>query len=139
MSRGGVVPALGWFFLLFAALTPVQGTGPRAPGEPKAAPTAIVLGLDGRARFTMLTEAMIRLEYSETREFEDRQTMVFWNRNLPVPRYSIRRGNNGQVDLRNAPGQRSYLLLYIVSYHIIQPMYYMMSYLYMMAGYDERS
>lgn len=39
----------------------------------------------GNARFTVLTPAMIRMEWSPTGEFEDRASFTFVNRRLPVP------------------------------------------------------
>src|SRR5258708_19738727 len=42
----------------------------------------------GRARFTMLTERLVRLEWSPERYFEDRGTFAFPNRNAQVPTFS---------------------------------------------------
>jgi alpha-glucosidase (family GH31 glycosyl hydrolase) len=39
------------------------------------------------ARFTLLTDRLIRLEYSKTVQFEDRPSQAFWHRDQPVPRY----------------------------------------------------
>ena len=44
---------------------------------------AIVTGPN--VRFTVLTPQLIRLEYSATNQFEDRPTLTFWHRQLPVP------------------------------------------------------
>jgi hypothetical protein len=48
-----------------------------------ADPQAIVNGPN--VRFTVLTPKLIRLEYSSTNQFEDRPTLTFWHRILPVP------------------------------------------------------
>jgi alpha-glucosidase (family GH31 glycosyl hydrolase)/putative sterol carrier protein len=40
-----------------------------------------------RARFTVLTSRLLRLEYSPTGEFEDRPSQAFWFRRQPVPEY----------------------------------------------------
>lgn len=40
-------------------------------------------------RFTVLTERLIRLEYSEIGQFEDRATQTVINRDFPVPKYRI--------------------------------------------------
>lgn len=42
----------------------------------------------GSARFTVLTPQLIRYEYSTTGLFEDRATLTFVNRDLPVPSFS---------------------------------------------------
>jgi len=47
----------------------------RFRGDPVANPESVVV--IGRARFTMLTPRLIRLEWSETGEFEDRDTYAF--------------------------------------------------------------
>ena len=46
------------------------------------------------ARFTVLTPRVIRMEWSPTGQFEDHATLVFVNRNLPVPEFqkSTKRG-----------------------------------------------
>lgn len=51
-----------------------------------ADPAAVVTV--GRARFTVLTPELIRMEYSPAGRFEDRASYVFVNRRLPVPRYT---------------------------------------------------
>jgi alpha-glucosidase (family GH31 glycosyl hydrolase) len=61
------------FFLCVAAASLLPPTG-----EPKAPAWAQVVV--GRARFTVLTDALVRLEYNNA---EDRATMVVWNRALP--------------------------------------------------------
>ena len=45
----------------------------------------------GNARFTVLTPEMIRIEYSERGQFEDRATFAIVNRRLPVPRFKQER------------------------------------------------
>ena len=55
--------------------------------SPKAKDEAIVL-VDN-CRFTVLTEQLIRVEYSESGEFEDRATQTVINRNFDVPEYTV--------------------------------------------------
>lgn len=55
--------------------------------SPKAAPAAEVVA--GNARFTVLTPQMIRMEWSEDGVFEDRATLTFVNRRLPVPSFKV--------------------------------------------------
>ncbi len=59
-----------------------------AQGENSAAnPKAVVV--DGSARFTILTPQLIRMEWSESGKFEDRASLVFINRRLPVPDFKV--------------------------------------------------
>jgi len=39
------------------------------------------------ARFTVLTDRLIRLEYSQEHRFEDRPSQAFWHREQPVPNF----------------------------------------------------
>lgn len=43
--------------------------------------------ISGNARFTVLTDGVIRMEWTEDGIFEDHASLVFVNRNLPVPKY----------------------------------------------------
>ncbi|NQV14699.1 DUF5110 domain-containing protein [bacterium] len=53
--------------------------------DPVANPKAIVISEN--ARFTILTPRVIRMEWSEDGKFEDHASLVFVNRNLPVPKF----------------------------------------------------
>ena len=55
--------------------------------DPAADPAAVVTA--GRARFTVLASALLRLEWSPTGVFEDRPSLAFLNRRLPVPRFQV--------------------------------------------------
>ena len=70
--------------VLFAVSAAQAGAQSTAP-SPLANPAAVVTC--GGARFTVLTPEMIRIEYSETAQFEDRATFTIVNRNLDVPSY----------------------------------------------------
>ena len=70
--------------VLFAVSAAQAGAQSTAP-SPLANPAAVVTC--GSARFTVLTPEMIRIEYSETAQFEDRATFTIVNRNLDVPSY----------------------------------------------------
>ena len=59
--------------------------------NPVANPEAVVAS--GRARFTVLTPRMIRIQYSSREQFEDRATFAVVNRNLPVPAFTTREEN----------------------------------------------
>jgi len=54
--------------------------------DPVADPAAVVHR--GDVRFTVLTPEMIRLEWSGDAQFEDRASLVFLNRKLPVPPFT---------------------------------------------------
>ncbi len=55
--------------------------------EPLAEPAAIVSGPN--VRFTVLTDRLIRLEYSPDSNFEDRPSQAFWYRKQPVPSFKL--------------------------------------------------
>ena len=54
---------------------------------PKASEDAVVVA--GNARFTVLTPQLIRMEWSEDGVFEDRASLTFINRSLPVPEFKV--------------------------------------------------
>ncbi len=57
--------------------------------QPVASPGAVVRV--GAARFTVLTDRMIRMEWASGGHFEDSATMAIVNRRLPVPEFETRR------------------------------------------------
>jgi alpha-glucosidase (family GH31 glycosyl hydrolase) len=61
----------------------------RIQTEPIADPSAIVQSQ--HARFTVLTDRLIRLEYSPTGEFEDHASQAFWFRKQPVPQFNLKK------------------------------------------------
>jgi len=64
------------------------------------APAASVITGD-RYRITVLTDRLIRLEYSETGAFEDRATQVVVNRDFPTPDFTVTAKGDGLL-LRTA-------------------------------------
>lgn len=60
--------------------------------EPKASPDAVIV--EGRARFTVLTDRLVRMEWAEDSLFEDRASLAVINRSLPVPDFQVRRSGN---------------------------------------------
>jgi alpha-glucosidase (family GH31 glycosyl hydrolase) len=60
-------------------------------------PNAEAVVSAGRARFTILTPRLIRIQYSQDRRFEDRATFAVVNRRLPVPNYSV--SNDGEYTI----------------------------------------
>lgn len=56
---------------------------------------AIVAG--EKYRFTVLTDRLIRMEYDENGEFEDRATQTVVNRKLPVPHYTVEKSDGAFI------------------------------------------
>ncbi|CAF1077357.1 unnamed protein product [Didymodactylos carnosus] len=77
----GVVWTLTTFIL-------ISGQHP-SPGQmdPIANPSSVVLV--GNARFTVLTDRIVRMEWSSTKTFQDSPTWVIQVRNTPVPDYKV--------------------------------------------------
>jgi hypothetical protein len=73
-----------WGCLILVSLC--LGSLPPPSGNPVANKAAIVEFEN--ARFTVLTDAVIRMEFGQA---EDRATFAVWNRNLPVPKFDVRR------------------------------------------------
>ncbi len=76
---------------LLLVIGPFQSARAVSGYDPVANPEAVVAS--GRARFTVLTPRMIRIQYSSRELFEDRATFAVVNRNLPVPQFSTREEN----------------------------------------------
>ena len=71
-------------FVSLVACLPIS-----AENDPIADAKAIVTS--GCARFTVLTPEMIRIQYSDHKQFEDRATFAVVNRRLPVPAYKVKK------------------------------------------------
>lgn len=74
-----------------AQSTSAPSTAPDAAAgsafNPVADPKAIVL--KGNARFTVLSDGIVRLEYSPSGEFEDHASFAFVNRRTPLPQFDV--------------------------------------------------
>jgi hypothetical protein len=70
-----------------------------------AKPTGIVVA--GPARFEILTPRLIRLEYAADGRFENRPTMLAFNRQIDPPPYTVH-SNNGTLVIRTARITLSY-------------------------------
>ena len=68
--------------------------------NPVADPAAVVTS--DNARFTVLTNRMIRIQYSKTAQFEDRATFAVVNRRLPVPEYTSETTPDGYLYIRTS-------------------------------------
>ena len=58
----------------------------------KVNPECVVSGT--KFRFSILTERLIRLEYSDAGVFEDQPTEFAWYRNFPKPEFQVEEKNN---------------------------------------------
>ena len=63
--------------------------------HPEAAPEAQVIF--GKARFTILTPRLVRMEWAEDAKFEDRATLGIVNRALDVPQFDVRKSKSRVV------------------------------------------
>ena len=78
-------------FLLIAGLLAAGVL--HAENNPVARPEAQVTA--GNARFTVLTDRLVRMEWSETGAFENHATLAIVNRDLPVPKFTVVRTGDG--------------------------------------------
>lgn len=63
--------------------------------HPQSDPRNCICG--AHYRITLLTEKLVRLEYSEDGVFEDGPTQVVWNRDFPPVEYTVKRDKTGIV------------------------------------------
>jgi alpha-glucosidase (family GH31 glycosyl hydrolase) len=59
------------------------------PTSPKATPTSIVTAPGANYRFTVLTDGLVRYEWSADGRFEDRASTFAINRDLPTPKFRV--------------------------------------------------
>lgn len=74
--------ALLLILVLFSVVVTVYPQKYNSVADPKA------VVQNGNARFTILTPRTIRMEWSEDGKFEDRASLTFVNRKLPVPKFT---------------------------------------------------
>ena len=84
MPRSRTLVWACFFLVHLLVVTAVFGQPANPAANPKASVTA------SQVRFTVLTPQLIRMEWSKDGTFEDRASLVFVNRNLPVPGFSTR-------------------------------------------------
>ena len=75
--------------LAFVLTAFTAGAASTSDADPRASEQAVVVA--GNARFTVLTPQLIRMEWSEDGVFEDRASLTFINRNLPVPEFKVKK------------------------------------------------
>src|SRR6266498_5729765 len=69
----------------------------RLAGNPTAEPASIVIR--GQARFSVLTSRLIRIEWGNQGQFEDRATFAFPNRCTETPVFTVE-SNGSQLEIR---------------------------------------
>ena len=62
------------------------------PYDPNPNPDSVIFSTDGRMRFTVLTDMLVRIERDGV---DDRPSLSAVNRNLPAPRFSVERHADG--------------------------------------------
>ena len=78
--------------------------------DPVAQTAAVVLSTDRHARFTVLTDRVIRMEYSDVAGlFEDHSTIAVMNRNTSLPQFSTSTAG-GVLSIRTSSVELSYTL-----------------------------
>ena len=75
------------FAFLAVAIIASAATNPPGRYDPVADPRAVVV--EGHARFTILTPQLIRMEWAADGRFENHASLVFLNRKLPVPKFTV--------------------------------------------------
>src|SRR6202789_2243015 len=97
LGRGLFLVAVGALTLIHS---PVDAAD--APGryDPVANPRAVVT--TAHARFTILTPQLIRMEWAADGKFEDHASLVFLNRNLPVPEFTHESTTTGSTVIQTS-------------------------------------
>ena len=83
----------GMTIAVFAVAAAVAVLANAAPGVATVGNAEIV----GKARFTLLTDRMVRCEWSEDGSFEDRPSLTFINRVQPPVKHTFERKGEGAV------------------------------------------
>ena len=77
--------------LLFAAQSNAQMSvqpNQSADAAPNSVADPAAVVISGNARFTILTPQLIRLEWAADSKFQDRPSLLFINRRMPVPKFT---------------------------------------------------
>src|SRR5579864_8919668 len=104
VSISRLIAAVALVLLLATANSARAASITDPSANPIADPRAVVIS--DQARFTVLTPRLIRMEWAADAKFEDRASLVFINRMMPVPPFkkAIEKGwlviDTGQLTLR---------------------------------------
>lgn len=101
---------LWWLWTLcLSSCTAKHSSASSIASDPQADPQAVVVF--GPARFTILTDCLLRLELSKFKDhpkFDDRATFTVINRRLPVPQFSLRHPDPSTVLIKTSSLQLTY-------------------------------
>jgi alpha-glucosidase len=91
---------LALIFTLVSALAAQTSGATSLPGRyiPAADPKAVTT--HRKARFTVLTPQLIRMEWAADGKFEDHASLVFLNRRLSVPKFQASGGQSGPLTIK---------------------------------------
>ena len=97
-------------YRFIAALLAVVGLCATASAESDFHPVADQKAqvVSGKARFTVLTSRLIRMEWSEDARFEDRATLGIINRDLDVPAFDVK-ASKGKVVIKTSDMTLTYM------------------------------
>lgn len=84
--------ALSFIYIISYTLASAHMSADAKDFYPEASKEAQVIC--GKARFTILTSRLIRMEWSDDFKFEDRATLGIINRNLDVPQFDVKRSKS---------------------------------------------
>lgn len=85
--------------VLFLIIAPLVSAA-EGRWNPVASEKAVVI--EANARFTVLTDRLIRMEWAEDGTFEDRASLAIVNRNLPVPSFKVIRNGESLTIMTSA-------------------------------------
>ena len=74
-----------------------------------------ILLIFGKARFTVLTDRLIRMEWAEDSKFEDRATLGIINRDLDVPAFDVQKSKS-KVVIKTKGRRKNSLPFYVIDY-----------------------
>jgi hypothetical protein len=95
---------------MLLALTLLLGfTLAAAAPNPLPDPASVVLSPSGRARFTVLSPTLLRMQYSANGSFSDAPTTTIVNRRLPVPAFAVAHPNSTAVAISTASLQLTFV------------------------------
>jgi alpha-glucosidase (family GH31 glycosyl hydrolase) len=94
-----------WLATLFVFVLSASKASAQEKNQPKADPQATVV--EGGARFTILTPRLLRMEWSNSKEFVDDASLVVINRKLPLPSFRTER-QNGWLVIRTSEVELRY-------------------------------
>jgi alpha-glucosidase len=87
--------------LLFAHGCTLESDPPKSGSALDPSPHNAATVTEGDARFTVLTDRLVRMEWSSGGNFEDRASFVFLNRRMPIPQFDTLK-KDGWLEIRTS-------------------------------------